>query len=734
MERVEDVLYIVMPAYNEGENIRSVVEDWIKVLDDKPKKSRLIVADSGSTDNTHNILLSLKKKYKNLEILEKTNQYHGPKVIALYDYAIKRGANYIFQTDSDGQTDSAEFESFWKKRKRYDAILGFRSKRGDGKARAIVEKVVCLLLRLFFDVKVPDANAPFRLMKASLVEKYLNRIPKDYDLPNIVLTAYFARFNENINFEEVSFKPRVAGVNSINLSKIFRIGKESLSAFAFFRKDMKKSDRELAKSITRRKIGSILISFSLVMMAALAISTSPSSPWNRGETVTDSGVFLTIGVQMKNGLTPYVDTFDHKGPVLYVINYLGVMLNETSGILVFEFTALLLSLIFMYKIAKLKVNSRGRCLFLSFVAFSLYLSFNSIDRGNLVEEYAMPLIAISTYIFLKYFMGKKISNLSIILTGICFALVFLLRVNMISIWVVFSLVIIFKLVYEKKYRELLKLILLFSLGTVIVFLVVGAWLLSKGAFEAFIDAYFKFNTKYSRLDFQYMYPAAVFFVNEIVLLASLVLSGYYAFSNKDKNKLLLLSYFGTFLFALIAVCVAGRSYPHYGMVLIPLVIFPFSWFYCEAKNDRNVLLVASLLLLSFVSQNWLNVSQTVVNSFYNRHEGEPLASIIIKSCEYIEKLTEKDDKIVVYGNRNYIYLRCNRLPASRFSYQYPIGQVRHSILQEFYDEVSDKKPKLFIVQEGYVNDDVLKFLDENGYKEEWRESKEKGSARIYSHI
>lgn len=98
-----DSLYIVMPAYNEEENIESVVKQWYPILEGKSENSRLVVADSGSTDHTHEILLKLKtEKYPRLEILATTNRYHGPKVIALYDYAIKNNVDYIFQTDSDG--------------------------------------------------------------------------------------------------------------------------------------------------------------------------------------------------------------------------------------------------------------------------------------------------------------------------------------------------------------------------------------------------------------------------------------------------------------------------------------------------------------------------------------------------------------------------------------------------------------------------------------------------------
>lgn len=97
-----NTLYIVMPAYNEEENIRDVVTSWYPKLELAGANSRLVVADSGSSDKTHEILVEMKNEYPQLEILEGTDRQHGPKVIALYDYAIKNGADYIFQTDSDG--------------------------------------------------------------------------------------------------------------------------------------------------------------------------------------------------------------------------------------------------------------------------------------------------------------------------------------------------------------------------------------------------------------------------------------------------------------------------------------------------------------------------------------------------------------------------------------------------------------------------------------------------------
>lgn len=234
-----DSLYIVMPAYNEEENIKTVVKQWYSVLDGKGEESKIVIADSGSSDKTHEILLKMKSEgYSKLEILPDTNRYHGPKVIALYDYAIKKGADYIFQTDSDGQTNPEEFAEFWEMRGQYDGIFGNRTVRGDGKDRAFVEKVVCFLLRIYFGVKVPDANAPFRLMKTENVKKYLYKMPKEYNLPNIMMTVYYVYYGEKYLFKEISFKPRQAGVNSINLLRIIEIGWKALGDFWRLKKEM----------------------------------------------------------------------------------------------------------------------------------------------------------------------------------------------------------------------------------------------------------------------------------------------------------------------------------------------------------------------------------------------------------------------------------------------------------------------------------------------------------------
>ncbi len=236
----QDKLFIVIPAYNEQENIQKLIQDWYPVVEKTGTGSRLVIIDDGSTDGTYEILRECAETMPLLYPLTKPNSGHGPTLIYGYHYAISEGADYVFQTDSDGQTDSTEFPAFWELRHQYDVILGNRTVRGDGRSRAFVEKVVCLLLRLYFHVKVPDANAPFRLMKADVLEKYVDRLPEDYNLPNIMLTTFFVHYHEKAVFKAISFQPRQGGVNTINVKNIVKIGWHALGDFEMFREGMKR--------------------------------------------------------------------------------------------------------------------------------------------------------------------------------------------------------------------------------------------------------------------------------------------------------------------------------------------------------------------------------------------------------------------------------------------------------------------------------------------------------------
>lgn len=233
-------LFVIIPAYNEEDNIEKCINDWYPVVVKHGTDSRLVIIDDGSKDSTLKKIRDLSEDRPFLEPQSKPNGGHGSAVLFGYNYAINKGADWIFQTDSDGQTNPEEFEEFWEKRNDYDAVIGNRLVRGDGKDRKFVENTVCFLLRLIFGIKIKDANAPFRLMKTSLVSKYIEKLPKDFNLPNIMFTTYFVYFNERVLFIPITFMPRTKGTNSINPKKIIKIGWKAVGDFIKLRREIGK--------------------------------------------------------------------------------------------------------------------------------------------------------------------------------------------------------------------------------------------------------------------------------------------------------------------------------------------------------------------------------------------------------------------------------------------------------------------------------------------------------------
>ncbi len=237
-------IYFVLPAYNEEANIEETIKQWYPVVEKCGSDCRLVIANDGSKDRTYEKLAAMQPKLPQLVPLDKPNQGHGPTVIYLYRYAIEHGADYIFQTDSDGQTNPQEFDAFLKASCDYDCVMGCRPVRGDGKSRKVVENVLRTYVWLFFHVWVPDANAPFRLMKASVVARYLTVMPPDFNLPNAVLSACFSKFGEKVKYIAITFKPRQGGTNSINPQKIFKIGWKAISDFWKISKTINKLKRQ----------------------------------------------------------------------------------------------------------------------------------------------------------------------------------------------------------------------------------------------------------------------------------------------------------------------------------------------------------------------------------------------------------------------------------------------------------------------------------------------------------
>ncbi len=156
-------LSIVLPAYNEAENIDRSVKTLIDVSRSICDKFEIIVVNDGSTDRTSSILNSIDSK--NLVIVNHKNNLG-------YGEALKSGIrstmyDYIFITDSDLQFDANELCEFIKFIPEYDAVVGYRYKRNDPIIRLINAWIWNKINKLLFGLNYKDIDCAFKLFKAS---------------------------------------------------------------------------------------------------------------------------------------------------------------------------------------------------------------------------------------------------------------------------------------------------------------------------------------------------------------------------------------------------------------------------------------------------------------------------------------------------------------------------------------------------------------------------------------
>ncbi|MBT3982589.1 MAG: glycosyltransferase family 2 protein [Bacteriovoracaceae bacterium] len=231
-------LLIMMPVYNEEEALGAVVDEWIKVC--KKLDAKMLLINDGSKDKTIDVIKQKAGEYEEIMFIDRENKGHGPTIREGYQYAIDQGYKWVFQTDSDGQTNIEEFYPLWDNREAGPFQFGMRRNRGDGRGRDIISLVLRTLIYLIFGVYPKDANVPFRIMRTDKLKEYLAHVPVSFFLTNSLLSALILQKGEDqIHWFPITFLPRAGGVPSITWSRFFTIGLQAIKDFRDIKRSLK---------------------------------------------------------------------------------------------------------------------------------------------------------------------------------------------------------------------------------------------------------------------------------------------------------------------------------------------------------------------------------------------------------------------------------------------------------------------------------------------------------------
>ena len=331
----------------------------------------------------------------------------------------------------------------------------------------------------------------------------------------------------------------------------------------------------------------------------LLIYSSSTSPLYISEGF-DSLTFKTIGLGIVQGKLPYADLFDHKGPLIFYIDALGISLGGTAGIFMLQVLSMWASLFLIWKTVSLFTDSKT-----SFwlTVLTLIPLADFIVEGNQCEEWMLPFISLSLYLAFSWFTGGDRQSVHpawrSLVYGISFSFLFFLRPNdaVASIGAIMTGVFL-ALIVRKLYRNAFLNVLAFLAGCILVAAPVMAFFEARGILGDMLEGTIFYNIRYS---------SAVTFGNfgwGMVIIPLIIAGSLMWFCFRDVRlsplNFILVPYL---LFTLLLI--GKRDYYHYLIPIVPYVAVFFAM--CLNGNMKKTLVAVSVLfaLGSFQQQKTL---------------------------------------------------------------------------------------------------------------------------------
>ena len=226
-------LSLVIPAYNEEENIVICASNLVRAFDKESIDYEFLIVDNGSTDKTGEIIDSLAKRNKRIKkVVVKKNIGYG--------YGIRKGletahGTFIGWIDADNQVDVNFAVRLFKKieRENLDMVISQSEQRGDSITRHIASFFYNSFVSLLFLTNMRDANAKPKIFKKKAYSG-INMTSDDWFIDTELLLKFRAK-EYSIGKLKCIYKQRPHGQSNVRLGTVF----EFLKNLALFRLGVK---------------------------------------------------------------------------------------------------------------------------------------------------------------------------------------------------------------------------------------------------------------------------------------------------------------------------------------------------------------------------------------------------------------------------------------------------------------------------------------------------------------
>ena len=222
---------IVIPIYNEQDNIKKLIEE-IRVALEKKINYEIIIVDDGSDDNTTEVLNKIKKDKKNIIILSHKKNYGQS--IGLQTGIIAANNKYIVTLDGDGQNDPRDILNLTKAfdiKVAFMMVIGNRVNRVDSVAKKVASRLAFQIRKLLLKDITPDTGCAIKLFRKKdfLLLPFFNHIHR-------FLPFLFNTFGGKILSIPVNHRSRSSGISKYSNFQRFLVGITDLYGVIWLRK------------------------------------------------------------------------------------------------------------------------------------------------------------------------------------------------------------------------------------------------------------------------------------------------------------------------------------------------------------------------------------------------------------------------------------------------------------------------------------------------------------------
>jgi len=459
------------------------------------------------------------------------------------------------------------------------------------------------------------------------------------------------------------------------------------------------------------------VSLLLVLFLLALLLMFPSNPL-ASLPGRDNGVFLYGGQQVLEGRLPYVDFWDHKGPLIYYINAFGLWLAGGSrwGVWIVELCFLIATAFVIFKL----LEELGNWFFATlgvmvwFYGMSRVGSYVHFQDSNYTETYALLFAACLLYFWVSPSEFLRKEPVRYFLVGFMGGCSFFLRPNNISMLIA---VVLIEILVRKKTGQktwVLKRISMLTLGFAGAILPWLVFFLFRGGLPALLDSVFVYNFMYSQ---DRNASFIDFFLHGVALMGGLPLIGYlllltgFGLQKRTHSLLVMHEKLADLLLIgwpieVVLSSLSKRILLHYYITWTPYLaltgVFGLLMLLPSMPHKKGAHLwgaaVVSILALGlfFYSIDIPSYSSTAKNTMDNRRNGIHLQSAI---AQRIDAISRPEDTILVWGNEVWINFLSDRRSPTRYVYQYPLflqGYTDTSKVESFLNDLQQKTPALII--------------------------------------